>query len=138
MEEMVVETLNNRLLEAVKSAEEKYRTRSRGKEDKICTDTKKLMEKRRELKNKNDTNRDELRQLNRIISKAVRNDVRQYNTNQVTTDIEENQSLRVLRRSLAAGKKNTSKLADQKGQITSNRDEIIKIVEKFYRELYRE
>jgi len=71
--------------------------------------------------------RDELRQLNGDISKSVRRDVRQYNTNQVTTVIEENKSLRVLRRSVAGGKKNIYKLADHQGQITSNRDENIPV-----------
>ncbi|XP_072375816.1 uncharacterized protein, partial [Diabrotica undecimpunctata] len=96
------------------------------------------METRRKLKNKNDTNARVLQQLNKDINKAVRKDVRQYNTKKITTVVEENKSLKVLKRCQALGKKNIVKLADRNGKVVIDKDKIIKVDEEFYTELYRE
>ncbi|XP_072401688.1 uncharacterized protein [Diabrotica undecimpunctata] len=96
------------------------------------------METRRELKNKNDTNARVLQQLNKDINKVVKKDVRQYNTKKITTVVEENKSLKVLKRCQALSKKNIVKLADQNGKGVTDKDEIRKVVEEFYTELYRE
>ncbi|XP_072397915.1 uncharacterized protein [Diabrotica undecimpunctata] len=54
------------------------------------------------------------------------------------TVVEENKSLKVLKRGQALGKKNIVKLADRNGKVVTDKDQIIKIVEEFYTELYRE
>lgn len=96
---MDVNTINNNLVEALKSAVRKSQTHRRNeKEEKINTETKELMEKRRKLKNKSDTNLVLLRQLNEDISKAVRKDLRQYNISQIAAVIEANKRLKVLGR----------------------------------------
>ncbi|XP_072380586.1 uncharacterized protein [Diabrotica undecimpunctata] len=136
---MDVETLNDNLIKAIKNAEKKCNTNPRrDKEEKISQKTKRLMETQRELKNKNDTNARVLQQLNKDINKAVRKDVRQYNTKKITTVVEENKILKVLKRCQALGKKNIVKLADRNGKVVTDKNKIIKVVEEFYTELYRE
>ncbi|XP_072401120.1 uncharacterized protein [Diabrotica undecimpunctata] len=136
---MDVETLNDNLIKAIKNAEKKRNTNPRrDKEEKISEETKRLMETRRELKNKNDTNARVLQQLNKDINKAVRKDVRQYNTKKITTVVKENESLKVLKRCQALCKKNIVKIADRNGKVVTDKDKIIRVVEEFYTELYRE
>jgi len=65
------------------------------------------------------------------ITKAVRTDIRNYNNKWVTKVIEENKSMRVLHKKLSKGKAEIIKLENERGQITSNREEILKIVEDF-------
>lgn len=63
---MDVEIIDNNLLIAIESAERQYKIHGRkGKEEKISPEKKKLLRKRRELKNKNNINLNILRQLNK-------------------------------------------------------------------------
>lgn len=111
----------------MKEAEKIHSTNTRGNQEKISTSTKNLMERRRHLKKKNDTNAAALKQLNKDFNKAVRKDLRQYNTNQITSVIEANKCMKVLRKRLTGDNKNICK----HGQITSNKNEILIIVVEY-------
>lgn len=107
------------------------------REEKLSQDTKTLMDSRRNMKDRYAANNATLRQLNRDITKSVRNDVRKNNKKLITKVIENNKSLRVLRGNLAEGRRNISKLANRNGVIKTNKAEILKITEEFYKELYK-
>lgn len=132
-----VENLNERICTALQETRKRYEPKRRQKEEKLSRGTKQLLTKRRELKNKYTTNYEELRQLNKEISKAIRKDTRKFNTEKINTVIENNKSLKVLRRNSKVGRHNICKLENKAGQVTTNKDEIVKIVEDFYEELYR-
>lgn len=55
----------------------------------------------------------------------------------MTRIIEETKSPRVIRNKLNKGKAEITKLQNERGQITSNREQKLKIVEDFYTKLYR-
>lgn len=57
--------------------------------------------------------------------------------NAIEQTIEKNKSMKVLRRDLGSGRREITKLKNKQGNITANREEILKVVEDFYQSLYR-
>uniref|UniRef100_A0A6P7GXA6 Uncharacterized protein LOC114347914 n=1 Tax=Diabrotica virgifera virgifera TaxID=50390 RepID=A0A6P7GXA6_DIAVI len=94
------------------------------------------METRRKIKGNETTDEEELRKINKEVSKAIRKDLRKFKNEKVQRTIEENKSLQVLRRRLNNGKCEIHKLKNKEGVPTSNREELLHIVEDFYQELY--
>lgn len=131
-----IDELNENIVHAVKQAEQANCTRTKQGNGKISDGTKDLMKERRELQDKYGVNFPKLKQLNRDITKAVRNDIRTFNNEMIVRTIEENKSLKVLRQRLSKGKKEICKLRNKEGRITTGKVEILKIVEEFYKELY--
>lgn len=131
-----IEDLSALITNSIKTAVKECQTQSTQRNEKLSTSTKQLMEGRRNLINKHTTNVAELRRLNREISKAVRRDTRTYNTNEILKVIEQNKGMKSLRKPFSEGRKNICKLAKQNGQITTNKMEILKVVEDFYATLY--
>lgn len=91
---------------------------------------------RAQLEDEFGQNYSKLRQFNKDISKAVRRDVRGYNADMIARTIESNRSLKVLRRNISIGRRNICKLVDKQGTVRMSRNEILRIVEIFYSELY--
>lgn len=136
-EDIDIEELNASIGNSIKSAEKEHCSRRKTKDEKISQDTKELMRARHELKNKYEENYAQLRELNKQISKAVRRDVRRFNSDNINKTIQENKGLKVLKKKLSQGKKDIYKLRDKQGIVRTNREEILKIVESFYAELYK-
>ncbi|KAF2884493.1 hypothetical protein ILUMI_21689 [Ignelater luminosus] len=82
--------------------------------------------------------RQPLRNIKKEISKAIRADVKKYNTKDIKRVIEENKELKVLRKSTSEDEKNTNRLTKRNSQLTTNKTEILNTVKKFYTELYIE
>lgn len=95
------------------------------------------MEMRRKMLGKYSENKEKLRRLNKDITRVIRKDVRNYNTKWITTVIEENKSMKVLRNKLSLGKKEITKLeTTADGKVITNRIDILKTIENFYANLY--
>lgn len=135
-EDMDIEQINTNIVTALKEAEKLCPINNKNS-GRLSQNTKSLLDERRQLRNKYDTNLAVLRNLNKEIQKEIRNDIRQYNTREISRVIEENKSLRVLRQTMATGKKNIHKLKDKQGQVVNDREKILEVVESFYRELYK-
>ncbi|KAK4876586.1 hypothetical protein RN001_009092 [Aquatica leii] len=84
-----------------------------------------------------DKNSEEFRKINKEISKEVRKDIRKYNTTRIIETIEQNKKLKVLKRQINIGTKNVMKLKDENGNTITNKSDIVKITENFYRKLYK-
>ena len=107
------------------------------KEEKISPETKLKMEKRRTLKGKENTDQQEIKDLNKEISKAIRKDIRKFKGRKITQTIEQNKSMKVMRRNFGNGKKEIFRLKNKSGDIISDRKSLILLVEEFYETLYR-
>lgn len=132
-----IEKLNTKITDAIKKAEEKHCPKNNKKEEKLSANTKKLMEERREMKDKYGENITALRKLSKKISKSIRTDVRKFNTEMITNVIENNKSLKVLRRKISEENKNICRLRNRQEKTTTSKKEMLKIVEHFYAELYK-
>ncbi|KAH1019493.1 hypothetical protein HUJ04_009303 [Dendroctonus ponderosae] len=70
-------------------------------------------------------------------TQELRKDVRQRNTQLIRETIEHNKRLKVLRRNVSKGKFEINRIKNSQGQVSSNREEILRIVEEFYKQLYK-
>lgn len=135
-QENSIDGLNENITNALLESQNRYCPKTQ-REEKLSKFTKRLMDKRRAMRSEQLTTVDELRDINKQISKAIRRDLRTFNQNEIRRTIENNKSMKVLRKSLQSGTAGITKIRDHQGYITTNREEILKIVEDFYRLLYR-
>ncbi|KAH1010984.1 hypothetical protein HUJ04_000431 [Dendroctonus ponderosae] len=100
-----IEAVNNTILNAIKRAENRYCKKKDNNDHKLRQSTKHLMRFRRELPK--EEIREQLRSLNKDISKEVRNYLRKFNDDSyyITQTIEENKSMKILRKNISNGKK---------------------------------
>ncbi|XP_045460954.1 uncharacterized protein LOC123671253 [Harmonia axyridis] len=131
-----INVLNETITTALIESQNIYCPRTK-KESKLSEATMRKMKERRDMKSEEMTTAEELRQINREVSKAIRRDIRAYNQDKIEKTIESNKSMKVLRRGLEAGKKQMTKAKDKNGHITTNREDILRIVEDFYHLLYK-
>lgn len=134
--EETINSLNDQITDAMLESQRRYCPRLK-REEKLSQATEQLMEERRAMRSDETTTTEQLKEINRLISKAIRRDIRSYNQRQIQLTIENNKSMKVLRRNLQSGKKEMIKVKDQQGQVTTNREEILRIVEDFYRILLK-
>ncbi|XP_072378445.1 uncharacterized protein [Diabrotica undecimpunctata] len=94
LNENAIQVTNMRINSAIRNAHRKYKEKGKNKMDKLTQATRDLINKRRELKDKYTDNFITLRQLNKDITKSIRKDVRNYNTDYITQAIDKNKSLK--------------------------------------------
>ncbi|KAH1021364.1 hypothetical protein HUJ04_010887 [Dendroctonus ponderosae] len=106
--------------------------------EKLSIETKNLMKRRRQTRGEQNINPNKLSELNKTISSAIRKDLRQNNTKEIQAVIETNKSLKVLRKNLlpSPGSKNITMLRNTKSRAAMNKEEILRLLEEFYGELY--
>ncbi|XP_044759008.1 craniofacial development protein 2-like [Coccinella septempunctata] len=130
-----IEELNDAIVKALSASQEKYCPKTQ-KEEKISASTGLLMKERRFKGSQKTTTDEEIKAMNKQISKAIIKDIRRYKKEKIEETIENNKSMKVLRRKLRNGKGEMNKLRNKQGNITTNRNEILKTVEEFYQILY--
>lgn len=108
------------------------------KDAKISEKTRKLMRESRNRRSDRTATDRELKKLNKQVSKEIRKDIRNHEKREVEQTIENNRSMKVLRRKLTNGKKEIHKIKNREGKLTTNRKEILDIVEEFYQLLCRQ
>lgn len=105
-------------------------------ESKISPQTKRLMHKRRKLNN-NNLGTQEMRQINKEITRNIRKDLKEYNKKHIQRTIEQNKSLKAFRCKLNNGRNEITRIKNKNSEITINWKEVLTVVEKFYTELYK-
>lgn len=134
-----VEQANSRITKALKETEKKCCPAVVGHKEKLSQNTRGLLDERRQLTEKYDSNYTILKKLNKDIHRSIRKDIRENNTREVTRIIQENKSLKILRRNMNnTGNKNMYRVKRKDGVITTDKTEILEVVESFYREMYEE
>ncbi|CAG5023334.1 unnamed protein product [Parnassius apollo] len=91
---------------------------------------------RRKMRLQSSTDLTAYRQLNRQISKCMRQDLRNFNTARIKEVIERNQASKVFARDLCARRSQQLKLKTECGIIISGKPEILSEIERFYGQLY--
>lgn len=108
-------------------------------DDKLSIETKDLLNKRTNLKNENPPTfktKIELTELNKVIRKAIRKDLKNYEFELAREIIEETWSTKKVRKAIMNSTKLLPKLTKADNNVTYNRDEILDIATKFYSNLY--
>ena len=99
---------------------------------------KKLIKNRREMSTTSSKNRIEVLELNKIIRKEKVKDGRKFNMDKIEEAVKKGASIKMVKQNLRSGRKEIYALKNNRGELIRNRNEIIKIVEKFYSELYKQ
>ena len=103
---------------------------------KLSSETKKLMQKRRNMKIQSARDKIEAVELTKTINKKKQEDVRKFNMTKIKEALLSGTSVKTAKRKLGIGKNQMYAIKKPNGELTYNRNEIIKVVEDFYSELY--
>ncbi|KAL0871397.1 hypothetical protein ABMA27_005128 [Loxostege sticticalis] len=76
------------------------------------------------------------RRLNRQISRSLRRDIRNFNTNCIKEAIERNKGSKVFARDVSVGQSQLTKRKTVDGNIASTKAEVLREIENFYEQLY--
>ena len=131
-----IDKANENLTTAIREAAEKIGSTKTNKESKYSQTTVNLMKKRKTMIIK--TRRDEIEkaELNKLINKRRREEERKRNMDLIEETIKKGKSLKQAQRKLALGKQQMTSLKNSNGEITNCREQMVKIVEEFYEQLY--
>ncbi|KAI5651295.1 hypothetical protein NE865_00539 [Phthorimaea operculella] len=132
-----VDELNDKICSVVTQTTRKHIGGMRPpSEAKLTPETLLLLSQRREMTNSNTTDLRERNTINKEIKKAIRTDIRAYNTRTIEKTIQDNRGPKVFRKKLNKDKMEINKLTNSAGNIVMDRDGIVRIVEEFYGNLY--
>src|SRR5215469_15463690 len=105
--------------------------RNRIKTDKISANTKKLIQERERLRrNRFQSTREriEFAEMDKLVKREIRNDIRKFNTKTIKEAIENHTTLRGAKRGLEAGRPWIPCLDKGNGEMTTDRREIMEVV----------
>ncbi|KAL0879947.1 hypothetical protein ABMA27_002461 [Loxostege sticticalis] len=132
-----VDEINNRFVETVQAVGSKFfRPRRRDRPQKLSDHTLNLMAERRSMVLQTSVDAKAFRQLNRRISRSLRRDIRNFNTNCIEEAIERNKGSKVFARDVSVGQSQLTKLKTDDGRIASTKAEVLREIENFYGQLY--
>ena len=104
--------------------------------NKLSIETRQLMQKRRNMKVTTARDNIELAELTKTINKKKKEDVRKFNMQKVNEALISGTSVKTTKRKLGIGKSQMYAIKKHNGEVTYNRNEILKVVEDFYTDLY--
>ncbi len=142
---MGVQAAYNELENEIKYVVKKYGTKRKEEttRDKISEETSKLIMKKRVMWKKargkmNDLQRKiENIEMQKMIKKRIREDVRKFNDEKIRQIIEESRSTKKVKKELSEGRNMIVKLKKEDGEIEYNREGIVELATKFYEKLYQ-
>ncbi|KAG7308870.1 hypothetical protein JYU34_006132 [Plutella xylostella] len=126
-----VDSLNKALCNIIVDTTKKHIGGRKRAEQKLDPSTLSLMEERRKMKEHKD-----IQEINKVIHRAIRRDLRKFNTKIITETITQNRGPKVFRRKLNKNRQQIFKLKNKLGIVVADRDQVLEIVEDFYGELY--
>ncbi|KAL0829528.1 hypothetical protein ABMA28_003045 [Loxostege sticticalis] len=132
-----VNEINNRLVETAQAVGSKFfRPRRRDRPQKLSDHTLNLMAKRRSTVLQTSDDAESFRRLKRQISRSLRRDIRNFNTNCIEEAIERNKGSKVFARDVSVGQSQLTKLKTVDGNIASTKAEVLREIANFYGQLY--
>jgi len=131
-----INDLNNNIIEPLISAAINWKDTST-KVEKFSEETKDLMNKRRNLKAPTTAREKiELAELNKLIRKKQRQDVRKHRTTVVHEVIQQGKGFKMAKRKLNQGRLQFTGVQEADGTITTDRERIVERAHEFYGKLY--
>lgn len=109
-------------------------------DDKLTTETKKLIDKRaklRQIKTKSKKVKIELTELNKLIKKEIRKDIKNYEDELTKEIIEESWSTKKVKKALSKGRNWMIGINTDEGKSIYNREKILEVTTKFFSKLYK-
>ena len=129
--------LSKCILQAAKSST--FPNKKSERQDKLKETTKRLIEKREELKanaNNSDEKKQEFEEINRRTKREIRRDIREHNTELIRRTIEHSKSTKKVARAISKGKQWMLGVKDATGKKLTSREDILIHATDFYKVLY--
>lgn len=130
---MQTKVLTNALTTAANNIAPKINTTTK----KISDDTQKLIERRKTIRPDRDNRKVEWDELNKQTKKAIRRDIRQYNTKIILEMIETNRGPKAIKKRINLGKQELVKIQNEQGKTITEREDILQVIEKYYTDLFK-
>ncbi len=108
--------------------------RNRG--SKLSQETKDFIKKRKDMREKTRRDEKELAELTKLINSKKVRDIRNFNMEQIKETLKKGKSVKTTERRLGVGRHQLFALKDANGNVTSNMEEVLRVAEEFYTELY--
>ena len=136
-ENLDIDHINDQFTNIMKEAALEVGGKSeRQKSDKLSVETRQLMKRRRNMRTTSIRDKIELAELTKTINKKKKEDVRKFNMQKINEAVILGTSFKTAKRRLGIGKSQMYAVKKPDGEVTYNRNEIIKVVEDFYTNLY--
>lgn len=134
LRELSLDDLSTKITSSIQTAKKVVCYRNKNKETKISKETNTLIELRRITDRDSPT----YEELNKRVKKEIRKDLRRYNTRQIEKLIGNNMNMKVLKSKGNRGKLLITKLRNGQGNLIYGRNEIAKVIQEFYLDLYKQ
>ncbi|KAG1686318.1 Beta-hexosaminidase subunit alpha [Nymphon striatum] len=131
-----IDQANSQVIKTMKDAAKKANPTCNQSLNKFSATTLSLMNRRNDLIIRNSEDLVEKRDLNKTIHKRQRTETRAYNQRIVETTIKEGKGYKTAKKRLAIGNRQIASLKNADGVIVTDREEILRIGERFYQTLY--
>ena len=129
-----VDEMNDQLVDNMHEIGHTYFCSKRAyRQSKLSATTLTLMEERRNWNKSEDTSSSAYKALRRKTFRAIRRDIRLFNTERIQEAIQQNKGSKVFAKHLTIGQSQLTKLKNDAGHTVNSKPEILKVVEEFYR-----
>ena len=128
--------MNNNITEPLIGAGKKWKSSTK-RNSKFSEETKNFMEKRRNLKTPTTAKEKiEATELNKLIRKKQRNDLRKHKATTIQRVIEQGKSFKMAKRQLNRGRLQFTSVLEEDGTLTTDRERVVERSREFYEKLY--
>ena len=128
--------MNNNITEPLIGAGKKWKSSTK-RNSKFSEETKNFMEKRRNLKTPTTAKEKiEAMELNKLIHKKQRNDLRKHRATTIQRVIEQGKSFKMAKRQLNRGRLQFTSVLEEDGTLTTDRERIVERSREFFEKLY--
>ena len=135
-ENIDIDQINEQFTNIIKEAAiEVGGRKEKNKTGKLSNETKQLMKKRRNMKVGTVRDNIELVELTKTINKKKKEDVRKFNMQKVNQALISGTSVKTTKKRLGIGKSQMFAIKKPDGEVTYNRNYIVKAIENFYTDL---
>lgn len=121
---------------AIKEAATKNGRKEKKSHRKLSRPTIELLEKRRILINEGKRGTVEYVEINKLVRRRAKEDIRMHTQQIIENVIEENKGTKIWKNKLRTGHKEIITLKNEEGREITDRNELLKIAEKYYEKLY--
>lgn len=129
-----IDELTQKITKDIQTATKKICSKVKNKKEvKLGPETIKQIEKRRET----EKDHPEYREINKLVKKNIRKDLRTYRTKKILETIENNKNMKVLKTSRTSGRQRMTKIRDEHNNLVYHKEEITKQIQRFYENLYK-
>ena len=126
----------NNITEPLIGAGKKWKSSTK-RNNKFSEETKNFMEKRRNLKTPTTAKEKiEATELNKLIRKKQRNDLRKHKATTIQRVVEQGKSFKMAKRQLNRGRLQFKGVLEEDGTLTTDRERIVERSREFYEKLY--